>query len=264
MKSKKTIFIIQESLCSTNLKNITMYKQFYSKLSKIPVKDINIICNPSKGNVLYDIAKTYFGYTPSTDNQFIDNIIENISEYLNENYKVLVYGISYGGAIISEICQKIHSHKNVNNLWLASFGSLYTIGYIENINLVQYMYADDINLNYNHLDKKYYNKIVKTKKSDFDIFIVDLEQNILWIKNFNQFQYKISLIEINLTSFQVNYHILMNNLIFNNSIDITDIQSKYSFSKMLPEVENVIDSLSEKTGWRINKEGQVEYLIKFK
>ena len=101
-----------------------------------------------------------------TTEKFINNFVKIISEQLKKNYKVILFGHSYGGYIVNKIAEKIpKSNKNLFNdrLFIRTLNSIYIS---KNLTLNQ----ENI-IHFYHKNDVAYNRITKyCIKSDDNIY----------------------------------------------------------------------------------------------
>ena len=110
--------------------------------------EVQVECDGSTLNIFKDIVKTYCYMKPSTTNKFVVSIHDKINKLLLENYNVTIIGHSYGGSVAARLATMFNSHSHVAKLQIVTLGSIFNIKKSEasNVNLVQYMYSNDVAL----------------------------------------------------------------------------------------------------------------------
>ena len=113
-----------------------------------------LYCNQSLINTLTQIGKNYLGHVPRMKDAFPQYIYAEIKKYLQQNHRVILFGHSYGGAIVSRIAQFLSSKRlSTPALQLVTLGSIYvpppsqTVG----TNIKHYMFYRDVALKANKL-----------------------------------------------------------------------------------------------------------------
>lgn len=187
----KTVILIIPGFGFISEDRIREIKDFYLRNTK--VDDIEIIYNPSAFNMLKRIGQLYYGYNYLRESKFVKSLYNKILDHLENNHKVLVYAHSYGGAVMStianlyneDILDNVYDSSLFSNLYIATFGSILTVTHHININLVQYMYYNDVALKTNKLILPNYNdkRFENLKDGVGTIKIMyDCKQFITWIK----------------------------------------------------------------------------------
>jgi hypothetical protein len=131
-----------------------------SKITKIPQENIKLRCAKTK-SATNCILKTYFNMMPLTESNFLNSLVDEVtSDMNNESYKkVVVFGHSYGGAIVNRLAEIMNlngENENLSKLYLATFGSIYLANEekINKINIFNYMSNADVAIMCNKLPQK--------------------------------------------------------------------------------------------------------------
>lgn len=94
-------------------------------------------------------------------------LYEIIVDDLQEGRKVCLYGHSFGGLIVNRLCEKLVKHLKglgiLENLYVATFGSIYISDRLDGINIKQYMFVNDVALKQNRLIEPDYNSKTRSK-----------------------------------------------------------------------------------------------------
>lgn len=178
--------------------------------------------------------------------QFLRKLAMHILSHAIEYDKVIVYGHSYGGAIVNRIAEEIND-KDTNGTYLSkifmtAFGSIY-ITKPSRVNLLNYVFIGDVALKLNHLadttldilDKELKDKdgkiLLKYKKSN---------ENIIRLCDYDHYRdlctiHKKGILFGNKEEWTIHnkYHYLMFYLIRNYSNNIEDSNNNINIWKNL-------------------------------
>lgn len=132
---------------------------------------VKVYCNEYIGDTLKHVAKHYLQYVPKMNDNFTKYVYAEIKKYLFQNYKVTVWGHSYGGAVTSRIAQ----YMNIKSLLtpalkLFTFGSIYVPSPQKtgDVDITHYMFYNDVALRCNQLDPQR-DRFVKWEKCPIDV-----------------------------------------------------------------------------------------------
>jgi len=122
----------------------------------IPEEKVKFKCHKSS-SALKCIAKTYLNITPLKDSTFVNNLIDEITEDINnpDIKSVIIFARSFGGAMINKAAEilNVSQNININKLNIATFGSLYLAPEenIDNLNMLNYLSISDVAIKCNHI-----------------------------------------------------------------------------------------------------------------
>jgi hypothetical protein len=124
-------------------------KKIFSRNTRIDKSNIILLCHKNS-SAIKSIGKTYFNLCPLYDSNFInkfkDSIINNVKDY----DKILVYGHSFGGAIVNRVAEELNKEKDksfYDKIYMAAFGSIYipqAMSKQEGINIINYLARGDV------------------------------------------------------------------------------------------------------------------------
>ncbi len=133
-----------------------LYTAEISRTANIPEENIKLRCAKTK-SAQNCILKTYFSMMPLTESKFLNSLVDEVtSDMNNESYKkVVVFGHSFGGAIVNRLAEimNLNGETNLSKLYLATFGSIYLANEerINKINIFNYMSNADVAIMCNKL-----------------------------------------------------------------------------------------------------------------
>lgn len=156
-------------------------QNFISKNANISYDNIKYRC-PKTSSAFKCIVKTYLGQIPLKNSKFVINLTEEIfsdlllktgDDFIYKN--VVVFGHSYGGAIVNSIAEAFNkmiggSDENLDEIFkrlsMATFGSIYipNDSSIDKINILNYISISDVAIKCN--------QIVPIRFIDMHIFCV--------------------------------------------------------------------------------------------
>lgn len=113
--------------------------------------ETRIMRNTNLKSTILGIAKTVCYMAPSLSDKFVLEVYDTVKKYRNLNYKVLLIGHSYGGAIVSRVAEKYEKHPDPG-VHMKTLGSIY-IYKPKHVNLKHYMFYGDVALKCNKLKK---------------------------------------------------------------------------------------------------------------
>lgn len=153
------VFIMVFGLgCETlTAEQILAIREEYAGYTDLPLTNILILCHKTT-SALRCIVSTYLKYVPLKKSQFIHRWSSTIKTLLANHSKVIIFGHSFGGAIVNRIAQEINSDNEVTpqlltRLHCATFGSIYVAPEpsIERIKIINYMSLSDVAMKCNQL-----------------------------------------------------------------------------------------------------------------
>jgi hypothetical protein len=131
--------------------NPEAYKEEAERISSRMKMPVHLLCNQSLKNTLFQIAKTVCYLKPSLKNVFVQEVYTLVKKYIVEDYNVYLIGSSYGGSVVSRVAE-LFDTTDSNKLIITTFGSIYIPDKILNMNIIHYMYRNDVALKCNKLD----------------------------------------------------------------------------------------------------------------
>jgi hypothetical protein len=147
------LYVIFGLGCSTSEKEIKKDQQIFSDFSQIPISNVNIICRPWHDAIL-SIGSTFIHRQPMHHKNFLRTLAMHILTHAIEYDKVIVYGHSYGGAIVNRIAEELNDKDTngtyLSKIFMSAFGSIY-ITQPSRVNLLNYVFIGDVALKLNHL-----------------------------------------------------------------------------------------------------------------
>jgi hypothetical protein len=137
------------------------YKDFFNP-KLIKRESITVICSGINA-ALYTIFKRLIYLPPTSDSKYLLEIQNRIIDDLKNNNKVIVYGHSYGGSILSTIAENlniINDNKDLyKNLQMYTSASIYIPKEsLNNVNIIHFIRNSDIALRLSKTD--YYNNLI--------------------------------------------------------------------------------------------------------
>lgn len=150
---KKPILMFVVGLgCTFDAAGMQNMKEQIEKKYRVQTR---IYCNQSLNNTMTQIGKNFLGRVPRMKDSFPQYIYAEIKRYLHQNYKVFVWGHSYGGSIVSRIAEFLSEHGlSTPALQLFTFGSIYVPlpSQTSGVNIKHYMFYRDVALKVNKLN----------------------------------------------------------------------------------------------------------------
>ena len=140
------------------------------------IKHVDVYCKDS----LWDAFKAFFKgdcYSkPAKTNVFVKKITKKVTKMLDEGKKVIFIGHSFGGSVLGLVAETLNSHKNIQNLQIATFGSIFISKKkdVKNVKIKQYMLLNDPSLKCSKIAPP----IGATRGDSYH----DPDTNIIWIK----------------------------------------------------------------------------------
>ena len=122
-----------------------------------------------KPKTLLNVAKAVCKITPSSTDKFVLSCINKVNKKLEEGNDVYIVGHAYGGAVAIQIAKHFNSTtwRTKGKLYITTFGSIYiNKNKFTNIDVVNYMYINDIALKCNKCDKDSNVKWLQNKQTD--------------------------------------------------------------------------------------------------
>ena len=137
------------------------YEGFFNP-KLIKRESITVICSGINA-ALYTIFKRLIYLPPTSDSKYLLEIQNKIINDLKNNNKVIVYGHSYGGSILSRIAENlnvINDNKDLyKNLQMYTTASIYIPKEsLNNLNIIHFIRNSDIALRLSKTD--YYNNLI--------------------------------------------------------------------------------------------------------
>jgi hypothetical protein len=106
---------------------------------------------------LKSVVKTYFRYKPLTDSAFVKSLYNEIREACDRFSCVVVFGHSFGGAIINRVAEEVQLNPIEGNAHLSfvGLGSIYVapVEKVQSVDIVNYVSIGDHALKANKLYK---------------------------------------------------------------------------------------------------------------
>lgn len=119
---------------------------------------MEIIHIRKNANVIKNIAKVILKFNPSKNDLFVQEVLDEIKDYMKQDVRIILIGHSYGGAVVSRVAEHLNksikkSTNSDNKLQVATFGSIYISEKrkVKNINILNYMFTKDVVLKINGL-----------------------------------------------------------------------------------------------------------------
>ena len=112
-------------------------------------------CNPVRKTVSGNIVKTVCRLPLGLNDPFIQRLVHDIERYINNNYKIILFGYSYGGSVASRVAEYLTKYKMVSSdVIIHTFGSIYVPPPEKTslVNITHHMFTDDVALRCNHLN----------------------------------------------------------------------------------------------------------------
>lgn len=113
-----------------------------------------IFCNRQLKTVTGNITKTVCRLPLKLNDIFILKLVDQVEKYINNGYKVLIFGYSYGGSVASRVAEYLTKYKMVSSdIIIHTFGSIYVPQPSKTslVNITHHMFTDDVALRCNHL-----------------------------------------------------------------------------------------------------------------
>lgn len=127
-----------------------------SNETNIPEEKVKFKCHKSS-SALKCIAKTYLIMMPLKDSKFVNNLVDEITEDINnpDIKSVVIFSHSFGGAMVNKAAEILNVSKNmnINKLNIATFGSIYLAPEenIDKLNMFNYLSISDIAIKCNQV-----------------------------------------------------------------------------------------------------------------
>jgi hypothetical protein len=196
-------------------------KNFFSINTRIHKSNIILLCHKNS-SAIKSIGKTYFNLCPLYDSNFINKFKESIINNVKDYDKILVYGHSFGGAIVNRVAEELNKQKDkslYDKIYMAAFGSIYIpdeMSKQEGINIINYIARGDV-------VRKCGNEYAKI----IDDWKIDDWKNIIKIKVVNQ------TIRPNVSFIPIRYNKIENSNIYGINFCETDSCDKLTDIKKL-------------------------------
>jgi hypothetical protein len=119
-----------------------------------------VYCNRSLVKTLYDVSKTCTSFIPSKKHKFVQHVLNEVKQYIDQGYNVFLVGHSYGGSVVSRIAEILHKDMQgfsyIHRLNVITLGSIYVPRpeKTQDVNIKHYMFENDVALKCNKLGKK--------------------------------------------------------------------------------------------------------------
>jgi len=147
------LYVIFGLGCPTNEIKIKELQQDYSNTTSLPLSNVNIICRPWH-DAIRGIGSSFIHQQPIHHRSFLRKLAMHILTNAIQYDKVIVYGHSYGGAIVNRIAEELNEKDtngiHLSKIFMAAFGSIY-ITTPSRVNLLNYVFIGDVALKLNHL-----------------------------------------------------------------------------------------------------------------
>jgi Fe-S cluster biosynthesis and repair protein YggX len=122
--------------------------------TNIPEEKVKFRCHKSS-SALKCIAKTYLNMMPLKDSKFVNNLVDEITEDINnpDIKSVVIFSHSFGGAMVNKAAEILNDSENINKLNIATFGSIYLAPEenISNLNMFNYLSISDVAIKCNQV-----------------------------------------------------------------------------------------------------------------
>ena len=151
------------------------YKNLIQTYGSFNEKDIKVMvtCNPSIMQQISNVSVTLLWKKPSKAKKYIEDLYDIVTHALKDNYYVLLTGHSYGGSVVSRICELLNrdtqfrTFEKIPNISAATFGSIYIPekSRVSRVELMHYIISGDIVAKCNKLTCK---KSAKSSKYTID------------------------------------------------------------------------------------------------
>jgi hypothetical protein len=154
--------------CSSNENNDQIKLQL-SVITQINKDDIFILCNDK--SPLKNISKMLFRFNYLSTNDYVNRYKESILENIKYCNKILIFGHSFGGAIVNRVAEELNKitgrNDDLKKIFMATFGSIYIPAdnglYSQSkINIINYLALGDISFKFaikkldNEFNEEYY------------------------------------------------------------------------------------------------------------
>lgn len=135
--------------CSLSKHDNNHFKHYLENLSK--AKRSVIHCNESLKQVLGDIAKVNIKVKLKQD-KFVSSVYDSVIKDIDNGYRVLLLGHSYGGSVVARIAEIANNSFN-KRLVIKTFGSIYIPSFekTKNAHVEHFIFTDDVCLKCNKL-----------------------------------------------------------------------------------------------------------------
>lgn len=131
-------------------------RTWISTQTNIPEKKVKFRCHKSS-SALKCIAKTYLSIIPLKDSKFVNKLVDEITEDINnpDIKTVVIFSHSFGGAMVNKAAEILNDSENINinKLNIATFGSIYLAPEenIHNLNMFNYLSISDVAIKCNQV-----------------------------------------------------------------------------------------------------------------
>ena len=239
------LYVIFGLGCPTNEIKIKEIQQNFSASTNIPVSNVNIICRPWY-DAIRGIGSSFIHQQPIHHRHFLRTLAIHILSHAIQYDKVIVYGHSYGGAIVNRVAEELNEKDtngtHLSKIFMAAFGSIY-ITKLSRVNLLNYVFIGDVSLKLNHLADTTLNILDKDLKDENGKILLKYKksnENIIRLCEYDHYRdlctiYKKGILFGNAQEWTIhnNYNYLMVYLMKNYSNNIEDSNNNVNIWKTI-------------------------------
>lgn len=168
-KDKDILLFMSIGLGCASNENYDEFKLQLSTITQINKDDIFILCNDK--SPLKNISKMLFRFNYLSTNNYVNRYKESILENIKYCNKILIFGHSFGGAIVNRVAEELNKitgrNDDLKKIFMATFGSIYIpidngLYTQSNINIINYLALGDISFKFaiknldNEFNEEYY------------------------------------------------------------------------------------------------------------
>jgi len=179
-RQKHTLVMVLGLGCSSMPpQNINKMRVSFAEYLRGTVDEVVLMCNTSYVSTVYDIAQTYCSFRPGLNNVFVKEVADVVTKHLDAGHRVTLLGHSYGGSVAARVAESFvkqlagrsNAFATSPSLSIYTFGSIYIPkqARVEGIDIVHYMYVNDVALKCNGLSHK----------------VPDPEKPVIWLRRSN-------------------------------------------------------------------------------